>query len=289
MGLSIANRLGLAAGLDKNAVCIDALGALGFGFIEVGTVTPKPQAGNARPRLFRLIDDRALINRMGFPNDGLERIRTRLHRRRYSGICGVNIGKNALTPLEDAASDYVACLVGLYAVADYIAINISSPNTRDLRRLQQGAMLRSLLSKLLEVRAVLVRESGRHVPILIKLSADLEDDELIDAARISVACGVDGIIATNTTVRREGLVSLIAEEGGLSGAPLLRRAIHAITCIRAETGSSYPIIGVGGIQSVTDAIAMRNAGADLLQVYTGFVYRGPNLIHEVLGDSRVGH
>jgi dihydroorotate dehydrogenase len=287
MGLTFANRLGIAAGLDKNAVCVDALGALGFGFIEVGTVTPKPQAGNARPRLFRLIEDRALVNRMGFPNDGMDLIRARLHGRRYTGICGVNIGKNAVTPLNDAASDYVACLAGVYEVADYVAINISSPNTTDLRRLQQGSMLQSLLTTLLDARAKLVRQWGRHVPMLIKLSADLEDDELIAAARISVACGVDGIIATNTTVRREGLTLSSVEEGGLSGAPLLHRAIHAVECIRAETTSSYPIIGVGGIQSVTDAIAMRNAGADLLQVYTGFVYRGPNLIQEVLGDSRV--
>jgi dihydroorotate dehydrogenase len=290
MGLTFPNRLGLAAGLDKNAVCVDALGALGFGFIEVGTVTPKPQRGNIKPRLFRLTEDRALVNRMGFPNEGVEMICARLRKWRYgnaNGICGVNIGKNAATQLADAASDYVSALTAVYPVADYVAINISSPNTLELRRLQRGELLRSLLSALQATRSVLVREFGRNVPLLVKLAADLEDSELIDAVQVSVACGVDGIIATNTTVRREGITHRNREEGGLSGAPLLRRALHAVQCIRAEAGSDFPIIGVGGIDSAEAANAMRSAGADLLQVYTGFVYRGPKLIQEVLGDSRV--
>jgi dihydroorotate dehydrogenase len=282
MGLSFPNRLGIAAGLDKNATCIDALGTLGVGFVEVGTVTPKPQAGNARPRLFRLPDDQALINRMGFPNDGMHIVCERLRKRRYAGICGVNIGKNAATPLHDAASDYVACLASAYPCADYVAINVSSPNTAELRRLQQGDMLKSLLTALLETRATLMRETKRFVPILIKLTADLEVDELASAAQISIACGIDGVIASNTTVRREGLKYSGPEDGGLSGAPLLLRAIHAVQCIRAEAGSNFPIIGVGGIDSAEDAIAMRAAGADLLQVYTGLVYRGPALVREII-------
>jgi dihydroorotate dehydrogenase len=281
MGLPFPNRLGVAAGFDKNATCIDALGALGFGFVEVGTVTPKPQAGNVRPRLFRLVDDQALINRMGFPNDGMQRVCERLLRRRYAGICGVNIGKNAATPLHEAASDYVVCLTGVYPYADYVAVNISSPNTAELRRLQQADRLSSLLTTLLEVRAVLIGESRRHVPILIKVTADLVEDELADAARTARACGIDGIIATNTTVRREEL-RCASEEGGLSGAPLLNRAIHAVQCIRAEVGSSCSVIGVGGIDSAEDAMAMRTAGADLVQVYTGLVYRGPKLIREII-------
>jgi dihydroorotate dehydrogenase len=282
MGLSFPNRLGVAAGLDKGATCIDALGALGFGFVEVGTVTPKPQEGNARPRLLRLIDDQALINRMGFPNDGAQIVCERLRKRRYLGICGVTIGKNAATPLHDAASDYVACLASVYPCADYVAINVSSPNTVELRRLQQGDMLKSLLIALLEARVGLLRETKRTVPILIKLTADLEVDELASAAQISIACGIDGVIASNTTVRREGLKYSGREGGGLSGAPLLPRAIQAVQCIRAEVGSSFPIIGVGGIDSADDAMAMRVAGADLLQVYTGLVYRGPALVREII-------
>ncbi len=286
MGLHFPNRLGLAAGLDKNATCVDALGAMGFGFIEVGTITPRPQSGNPQPRLFRLIEGHALINRMGFPNDGAEAVCKRLRKRRYKGVCGVSIGKNAITPLQDAASDYVACLTAVYPSADYVAINISSPNTAELRRLQQGELLRSLLTTLLGARDALIRDHRRKVPILVKLTADLDEAELSNAARTAIECGIDGIIATNTTVRREGLVSSIGvADGGLSGAPLLRRAIQAVQCIRAEVGSDFPIIGVGGIGSAEDAVAMRAAGADLLQIYTGLIYRGPALIHEILGSA----
>jgi dihydroorotate dehydrogenase len=289
MGLQFPNRLGLAAGLDKNAACVDALGALGFGFIEVGTVTPKPQAGNPRPRLFRLIEDCALINRMGFPNDGIAKICARLGERRYgrstAGVCGINIGKNAVTTLQAAASDYVAGLMAVYPFADYVAINVSSPNTLQLRRLQRGELLRSLLVALQETRMVLERESVRRVPILVKLTADLDDIELADATRVSVACGVDGIIATNTTVGRDEIKYRGKEEGGLSGAPLLKRALHAVQCIRAEAGSRFPIVGVGGIDSVADAEAMRTAGADLVQVYSGLIYRGPSLIQEILAST----
>jgi dihydroorotate dehydrogenase len=284
MGLQFRNRLGLAAGLDKSATCIDALGALGFGFIEIGTVTPRPQAGNARPRLFRLSDDHALINRMGFPNDGVVAVVARLRKRRYDGVCGVSIGKNAATRLQDAASDYVACLAAVYSCADYVAVNVSSPNTSELRRLQHGDSLKLLLTVLLEARAALVRESGRHVAILVKLSADLVGDELVDAAKISLAYGIDGIIATNTSVHREGLAHVGMEEGGLSGAPLIKSAVRAVQCIRAEVGSKFPIVGVGGIDSAERAMAMRAAGADLLQIYTGLIYRGPRLIREILAS-----
>jgi dihydroorotate dehydrogenase len=221
---------------------------------------------------------------MGFPNDGLVKVCARLKQRRFDGICGVSIGKNAITPLHDAESDYLACLTAVYPYADYVAVNVSSPNTAELRRLQHGDLLKSLLTVLLEARDALMHQSGHHLPILVKFSADLDDRELVDAAQTSVACGVDGIIATNTTVQRDGLARSSLEEGGLSGAPLLSRAVHAVQCVRAEVGSTFPIIGVGGIHSAADAMAMRAAGADLLQIYTGLIYRGPQLIHEILAS-----
>ena len=285
-GLSFPNRLGVAAGLDKNAVCIDGLGSLGVGFIEVGTVTPRPQIGNAKPRLFRLIEDRALVNRMGFPNEGVQIVCERLRRRRFAGVCGVNIGKNADTPLQHAARDYVHCLTAVYDCADYVAINVSSPNTAGLRSLQSGDSLRALLDAVVATRTLLERKRGRHMPILVKLTADLSDTDLIDATRAAIASGIDGIIATNTTVSRRGLRSKHSvAEGGLSGAPLLPRALHAVQCIRAEAHSDYPIVGVGGIGSAEDAVAMRMAGADLVQIYTGLVYRGPALVREILASS----
>jgi dihydroorotate dehydrogenase len=283
MGLTFPNRLGIAAGLDKNATYIDELGALGVGFVEVGTVTPRPQSGNPRPRLFRLAADRALINRMGFPNEGVEAMCERLRRRRFRGICGVNIGKNADTPLTNAASDYVACFAAVQSVADYVAVNISSPNTAELRRLQQGDLLKSLLDTLLTARELI---GGRYVPILVKLTADLDDRELIDAANIACACGIDGLIATNTIVNRDGVRHARGvEAGGLSGVPLFGRALHAVRCLRAEVGPNFPIAGVGGIDSASAAIAMRAAGADLLQVYTGLIYRGPALVSEIVKSA----
>jgi len=288
MGLTFPNRFGIAAGLDKNASFIDPLGALGFGFIEVGTVTPRPQSGSLRPRLFRLPTDRALINRMGFPNDGADAVFKRLQVRRYRGICGVNIGKNAATPIIQAEEDYVAALRTVHAVADYIAVNISSPNTAELRSLQGASRLHSLLVRLVTVRDALGRESNRQVPLLIKFTADVGDDELIASAHAAVHSGVDGIIAVNTTTNRP-LVSdrRSYEAGGLSGAPLLGRAIEAVRCIRSEVGSKFPIIGVGGIQSAADARAMREAGADLVQIYTGLIYRGPALVREILASNSI--
>jgi dihydroorotate dehydrogenase len=286
MGLQFANRLGLAAGLDKNAMCVDALGALGFGFVEIGTVTPLPQAGNPKPRLFRLVSDRALINRMGFPNEGIKVVCERLSHRQYRGICGVNIGKGVATSLENAAVDYEACLRAVYPYADYVAINISSPNTKDLRQLQTGERLAALLNAMVSVRSELVQAHGRSVPLLVKFTADMEEADLIDAARTVVANGIDGIIATNTTIQRQGLKSSIQEAGGLSGVPLFNRAISAVRCIRATVGKGYPIIGVGGIATAQDAITMCAAGADLVQIYTGLIYRGPALVTEILQSTR---
>jgi dihydroorotate dehydrogenase len=283
MGLEFANRVGLAAGFDKNGVCIDALGRLGFGFIEVGTITPRPQPGNPRPRVFRLRESRAVINRMGFPNEGVDALAARLARRRFRGICGVNIGKNAATPLEEAGADYAACLQAVYARADYVALNISSPNTPRLRELQQESRLAPLLESLLELRSRLAREHGRHVPLLVKLSPDLTDEDLTATARLIGSLGIEGVIATNTTLRRPGLEGdpRGAEQGGLSGAPLLELSLGAVRRLRAELGARAVIIGVGGIDSAAAARAMLAAGADLIQVYTGFVYRGPRLVREL--------
>lgn len=280
MGLEFANRVGLAAGFDKNGVCIDALGRLGFGFVEVGTVTPRAQAGNPRPRVFRLRDARAVINRMGFPNEGVEALAARLRARRFSGICGVNIGKNAATPLEQAGSDYAACLQAVYAYADYVTVNISSPNTSGLRELQREARLAPLLASLLELRGRLATEHGRHVPLLVKLAPDLSDEELTATAGVIGALGIEGVIATNTTTRRPGVEGMrgAAEAGGLSGAPLFELSLGVVERLRSLLGARAVIIGVGGIGSAERGRRMLAAGADLVQVYTGLVYEGPRLV-----------
>ncbi len=283
MGLRFPNRVGLAAGFDKNAACVDALGMLGFGFLEVGTVTPKPQQGNPRPRIFRIPEAQAVINRMGFPNEGVAALCARLRMRRFAGILGVNIGKNAATPLEDAGTDYAACLRAVYPHADYVAVNVSSPNTAGLRELQREAQLRPLLEGLLHARARLAQEHGRRVPLLVKLSPDMSDEELSSAAGTIGALGIDGVIATNTTVQRPGVEALqIARQaGGLSGAPLLALATAAVRKLRAHLGTRVAIIGVGGIHSAACAREMLAAGADLLQLYTGLVYQGPALVREL--------
>lgn len=283
MGLRFPNRIGLAAGLDKNGTNIDSLGALGFGFVEIGTVTPFPQSGNGRPRLFRLVEDRALINRMGFPNRGVKSVVERLRARTFTGICGVNIGKNASTALANAADDYVACLNAVYNECDYVTVNISSPNTAELRDLQHGGRLRALLSTLAGSRRLLADRFGKHVPIVVKLTADLSAEELEDATQIVVESGMDGIVATNTTTRRENLKSRYAtEEGGLSGEPLRACALAAVDVIRRSAGAKFPVIGAGGVSSAHDAAALRAAGADLVQIYTGLIYRGPRLLKECL-------
>ena len=282
MGLRFPNRVGLAAGFDKNAVAVDGLGSLGFGFIEVGTVTPRPQPGQARPRLFRLPAEGALFNRLGFPNDGAAAVAARLrHRRyrRYRGIVGVNIGKNADTPASQAIDDYISCLRAVRGVADYIAVNISSPNTAGLRDLHAPERLEPLLTALLDERKRLTAGSETAPPLVLKISPDLELEDLHSVATLLRTLTMDGVIATNTTVTRQGASACIeAQGGGVSGRPLYPLALRAVAELRVRLGPSFPIIGVGGVDSPEAALRLRNAGADLIQLYTGLIYRGPNLV-----------
>ncbi len=283
LGLRFPNRIGLAAGFDKSAEAVDGIGRFGFGFIEIGTVTPLPQAGQPRPRVFRYPRAGALINRLGFPNDGATLVAERLRYRRYRGVLGVNIGKNSDTPIGRAIDDYIECLRTLYAVADYIAINISSPNTADLRTLHAAERLEPLLSGLAAERDVLLRGRSRRLPLLLKISPDLDPVSLASVAQVAARTSLDGVIATNTTVQRSdasGESSL--QRGGLSGAPLHRLSLDTVRALRRLLGPKMPIIGVGGIDSAAKALAMRRAGADLIQVYTGLIYRGPALISECL-------
>ena len=287
LGLQFANRIGLAAGFDKSAQHLDELGALGFGFIEVGTVTPRPQRGNPPPNLFRLIEDRALINRMGFNNDGVVAVLRRLERRRYRGVCGVNIGKNADTPLAEASRDYVTCLRAMYAVADYVTVNISSPNTPGLRQLQDSDALRRLLLDVSAAREQLAGIHGKRVPLLVKLAPDLDAASLDSIAAVLRESAMDGLVATNTTTTRPiSLRSAHAQEaGGLSGLPLHAMSIAAIQALRAHMGPTFPIIGVGGIASVDAGRATLEAGADLLQLYTGLIYEGPGLVAALVRET----
>ncbi|MDR2214024.1 MAG: quinone-dependent dihydroorotate dehydrogenase [Pseudomonadales bacterium] len=282
LGLSFPNPVGLAAGLDKNADYIDALGALGFGFIEVGTVTPKPQAGNPKPRLFRLRRERAIINRMGFNNLGVEHLVKNLERRRYCGIVGVNIGKNLTTEVQDAAQDYLACLRAVYKVADYVVVNLSSPNTPGLRSLQFGEPLAQLLRTLQDERETLRQATGRRVPLLLKVAPDLSEAEARGIARTVAAEGFDGLIATNTTLSRAGVEHSPHgnEAGGLSGAPLTGAATAVLHQLWDANAGRLPLIGVGGIMQGSDAAAKAEAGASLVQIYSGFIYRGPALIRD---------
>ena len=284
-GLRFPNRIGLAAGLDKNGRCIDGLGAMGFGFIEVGTVTPKAQPGNPKPRMFRLPEANALINRLGFNNDGLAAFVANVKRARFrqrGGILGLNIGKNAATPIELAVDDYLLCLDGVYPHADYVTVNISSPNTQNLRALQSDAALDGLLSAVQERRAALEQRHGRRVPIFVKIAPDLTPDQVDAIAATLRRCGIDGVVATNTTVARDAVKSLPhgAEAGGLSGAPVFAASNRVISQLRSALGADYPIIGVGGVMSAADAQAKIAAGADLIQIYTGFIYKGPELVTE---------
>lgn len=287
MGLRFPNRVGLAAGYDKNAEAVDGLGKLGFGFIEVGTVTPRPQPGQPRPRLFRVPESHALINRLGFPNEGAPLIARRLRKRRYRGIVGVNIGKNADTPLDRATDDYVACLRTLHLVANYVAINISSPNTQSLRELHEPERLEPLIAALMTERESLLRDSNRVLPLLLKISPDLDSNSLSSLVKVIRHAGLDGIIATNTTVQRHGqpqaVLSLV---GGLSGAPLFDLSLSTVRELRRLLGPSFPIIGVGGIDCAVKARAMREAGADLVQLYTGLIYRGPSLVSQCVRSSQ---
>jgi dihydroorotate dehydrogenase len=284
-GLRFPNRIGLAAGLDKNGRCIDGLGAMGFGFIEVGTVTPKAQPGNPKPRIFRLPEANALINRLGFNNEGLDAFLANVQRARFrakGGILGLNIGKNAATPIERAVDDYLIGLDGVYPHADYVTVNISSPNTKNLRALQSDAALDALLSAVQERKALLAARHGRRVPVFVKIAPDLDDAQVQVIAATLKKNGIDGVIATNTTIARDAVRHLPhgEETGGLSGAPVFEASNRVIRQLRAALGSGYPIIGVGGVMSGADACAKREAGADLVQVYTGFIYRGPPLVSE---------
>jgi dihydroorotate dehydrogenase len=284
-GLKFPNRIGLAAGLDKNGRCIDAFAAMGFGFIEVGTVTPKAQSGNAKPRMFRLPEAQALINRLGFNNEGLAAFVSNVKQARFQsqdGILGLNIGKNAATPIEQAVDDYLLCLDGVYPHADYVAVNISSPNTQNLRALQSDAALDALLTAIQARKAQLAQQHGRSVPIFVKIAPDLDETQVSVIAATLQQRGIDGVIATNTTVAREAVQTLKhgTELGGLSGAPVFQASNRVIAQLRAALGPRFPIIGVGGVMSAADAQAKVAAGANLVQLYTGFIYKGPALIHE---------
>lgn len=283
LGLQFPNRVGLAAGMDKSASAVDAWLACGFGHVEVGTLTPRPQRGNPQPRLFRLIEKNAIINRMGFNNPGVEAAVTRLERRRSRGIVGVNIGKNFDTPNESAVGDYVKCLRAAGRVADYIAVNISSPNTKGLRDLQAEEPVRRLVGTLKEEQGRLQERRGRRVPLLVKIAPDLDAAQIEMLARVFSELDLDGVIATNTTISRAGVEAhpLAKEAGGLSGAPLTERSTEIISAFRQLLPRGTPIIGVGGIMSAADAKAKLGAGASLVQLYTGLVYRGPALIRDV--------
>jgi dihydroorotate dehydrogenase len=287
LGLHFAHPLGLAAGFDKNGDHLDALGAMGFSHIELGTVTPRPQPGNPKPRMFRIPEAGALINRMGFNNKGVEHLAAQVSRSRYAGIRGISIGKNADTPLESAQDDYLTCLRKVYAFADYIAVNISSPNTARLRELQERDGLERILSPLFEERRVLQGRHGKLVPIVVKVAPDLTAEQIGALALDLRALAVDGVIATNTTTDRRVLgeapaaAAAAAQAGGLSGAPLHALSVRVISQLRAELGAGFPIIGVGGIVSADHALATLRAGANLIQAYTGFAYRGPMLLEEI--------
>ncbi len=288
-GLDFPNPVGLAAGLDKNGEHIDALFGLGFGFVEIGTVTPRPQAGNPKPRLFRLPRHAAIINRMGFNNAGVDALVHNVERsRQRTGPLGINIGKNKDTPNEEALSDYLACMEKVYPLADYITVNISSPNTAGLRELQEEQALRRLVGGLREAQERLAAQHGRRVPMLVKVAPDLSDRDIEAAARVLGELEVDGVIATNTTIGREGVEHdpRAAETGGLSGAPLLGQSTLVLRRLRARLPERIPLIGVGGIQSGADAVAKMAAGATLVQCYSGLVFRGPALIGECVDAIR---
>jgi dihydroorotate dehydrogenase len=285
-GLRFPNRIGLAAGLDKNGRCIDGLGAMGFGFVEVGTVTPKAQPGNPKPRIFRLPERQALINRLGFNNEGLAAFVANVRRARSfraaGGVLGLNIGKNAATPIESAADDYLAALEGVYPHADYVTVNISSPNTKNLRALQSDEALDALLGALQVRRGELATRHGRRVPLFVKIAPDLDAAQVEVIAATLQRHAIDGVIATNTTLARDAVRGLAHadEAGGLSGPPVFDASNRVIAALRAALGTGYPIIGVGGVVTGADAVAKLRAGADLVQLYTGFIYRGPELVRE---------
>ncbi|UNH43361.1 quinone-dependent dihydroorotate dehydrogenase [Moellerella wisconsensis] len=284
MGLSFSNPLGLAAGLDKNGECIDAFGAMGFGAIEIGTVTPRPQDGNDKPRLFRLVEAEGLINRMGFNNLGVDNLVENVQKSRYGGIIGINIGKNKDTPVEQGKDDYLICMEKVYAHAGYIAINISSPNTPGLRTLQYGEALDDLLSALKSKQQQLHNQYQKYVPIAVKIAPDLSEDEIVQVTDSLVRHKVDGVIATNTTLDRHLVQGLnhCNEVGGLSGRPVQLKSTQVIKLLSQELNGKLPIIGVGGIDSLIAAREKMDAGASLIQIYSGFIYHGPKLIKDIV-------
>jgi dihydroorotate dehydrogenase len=296
-GLKFPNRVGMAAGLDKNARAIDGLGAMGFGFVEVGTVTPLAQSGNPKPRMFRLPTANALINRLGFNNEGLDAFLANVQKAKFRSVnsanpmlLGLNIGKNAATPIENATDDYLICLRGVFPHADYVTINISSPNTKNLRALQSDEALDALLGSIAAERAVLKQQHGKTVPIFVKIAPDLDESQVEVIALTLKKHGMDGVVATNTTLSREAVKGLphSDEAGGLSGAPVLQASNQVIRQLRAALGKDFPIIGVGGVMSAADAVSKIEAGADVVQIYTGLIYKGPDLVKDAALAIRNG-
>lgn len=284
MGLTFKNPVGLAAGLDKNGECIEAFGAMGFGHIEVGTVTPRPQPGNDKPRLFRLVEAEGIINRMGFNNHGVDELVENVKKAKYDGVLGINIGKNKDTPIENGVEDYLICMEKVYPYAGYIAVNISSPNTPGLRTLQYGEALDDLLSQLKNKQGQLAELHHHYVPLALKIAPDLTNDEIAQICQSLLKYKIDGVIATNTTLDRtvvEGM-KFANETGGLSGRPLQSRSTEVIKLVYSHLGEHIPIIGVGGIDSFVSAREKLLAGAKLVQVYTGFIYHGPKLVKDIV-------
>ncbi len=284
MGIEFPNQVGLAAGLDKNGECIKAFAAMGFGFVEVGTVTPKPQPGNEKPRIFRIPEANAVINRMGFNNKGVDYLVEQVRSANYKGVLGINIGKNKLTPEANAKDDYIHCMRKVYDFATYITVNISSPNTPGLRSLQYGEALDELLSSLKKEQKILAEKYGKYVPVAVKIAPDLTEEEVKSIAVSLLANDIDGVIATNTTLSRQGVEGLEHgdEQGGLSGAPVKDKSTQVIKLLSIALDNKLPIIGVGGIASSDDANEKLAAGASLVQIYTGFIYQGPDLVKEIV-------
>lgn len=282
MGIEFPNPVGLAAGLDKNGAYIDALASQGFGFIEIGTITPRPQPGNPHPRLFRLPKAKAIINRMGFNNDGVDKLIENVKAAKFKGVLGINIGKNADTPVEKAVDDYLICLEKVYNYASYITVNISSPNTKNLRSLQSGDALTELLETLKNRQLELAQEHQHYVPLVLKVAPDLEAEDIAFIAKQLLQYKIDGLIVTNTTLSREGVEGLeYAEEaGGLSGAPVFEKSTACLAAFAEKLKGQIPLIGVGGILSGADALAKKKAGASLVQVYSGLIYTGPELVKD---------
>ena len=282
MGIQFPNPVGLAAGLDKNGAYIDALAGLGFGFIEIGTITPRPQAGNPHPRLFRLVEAKAIINRMGFNNDGVDKLVENVKASKFKGILGINIGKNADTPVEKAVDDYLICLEKVYNYASYVTVNISSPNTKNLRSLQSGDALTELLETLRKRQLELAEEHQHYVPLVLKVAPDLSAEDIEFIAKQLLQFKIDGLIVTNTTLSREGVENLkyADEAGGLSGAPVFEKSTACLAAFSKALDGQIPLIGVGGILSGEQALAKQDAGANLVQIYSGLIYTGPTLIKD---------